>query len=67
MDLSSQILTYRTTGGRFKKRENLFVEEAFQRMALDHLLKIAGITDDDFLIMSDVDDIPHSYFAVHVG
>lgn len=51
-------LTYGTIGGRFKKGENPFVEEAFQRVALDQLLKIAGITDDDLLIMSDVDEIP---------
>ncbi|KAK9108223.1 hypothetical protein Syun_024234 [Stephania yunnanensis] len=46
-------LTYGVVGGRFKKGENPFVEEAFQRVALDQLLKIAGITDDDLLIMSD--------------
>ncbi|KAI9170217.1 hypothetical protein LWI28_024646 [Acer negundo] len=51
-------LTYGTIGGRFKKGENPFVEEAFQRVALDQLLRIAGITDDDLLIMSDVDEIP---------
>lgn len=50
--------TYGTVGGRFKKGENPFVEEAFQRVALDQLLRIAGITDDDLLIMSDVDEIP---------
>ena len=36
-------LTYGTIGGRFKKGENPFVEEAYQRVALDQLLKIAGI------------------------
>ncbi|KAK9707447.1 hypothetical protein RND81_07G198000 [Saponaria officinalis] len=51
-------LTYGTIGGRFKKGENPFVEEAYQRVALDQLLKIAGISDDDLLIMSDVDEIP---------
>ncbi|XP_031481510.1 uncharacterized protein LOC116251399 [Nymphaea colorata] len=51
-------LTYGTIGGRFKKGENPFVEEAYQRVALDHLLRIAGIMDDDLLIMSDVDEIP---------
>ncbi|KAE8716568.1 phototropic-responsive NPH3 family protein [Hibiscus syriacus] len=51
-------LTYGSIGGRFKKGENPFVEEAMQRVALDQLLKIAGITDDDLLIMSDVDEIP---------
>ncbi|KAG5136529.1 hypothetical protein JHK82_021260 [Glycine max] len=54
-------LTYGTIGGRFKKGENPFVEEAYQRVALDHLLKIAGITDDDLLIMSDVDEIPSAH------
>ncbi|KAK9119841.1 hypothetical protein Scep_017934 [Stephania cephalantha] len=54
-------LTYGVVGGRFKKGENPFVEEAFQRVALDQLLKIAGITDDDLLIMSDVDEIPSSH------
>lgn len=51
-------LTYGTVGGRFKRGENPFVEEAFQRVALDQLLRIAGISDDDLLIMSDVDEIP---------
>ncbi|GAB2280522.1 hypothetical protein Dimus_015148 [Dionaea muscipula] len=51
-------LTYGATAGRFKKGENPFVEEAYQRVALDQLLRIAGITDDDLLIMSDVDEIP---------
>lgn len=54
-------LTYGTIGGRFKKGENPFVEEAYQRLALDHLLKIAGIEDDDLLIMSDVDEIPSAH------
>ncbi|XP_020208279.1 uncharacterized protein LOC109793227 [Cajanus cajan] len=54
-------LTYGTIGGRFKKGENPFVEEAYQRVALDQLLKIAGITDDDLLIMSDVDEIPSAH------
>eukprot|EP00261_Vitis_vinifera_P039681 XP_019080924.1 PREDICTED: uncharacterized protein LOC100259362 isoform X3 [Vitis vinifera] len=54
-------LTYGTIGGRFKKGENPFVEEAYQRVALDQLLKIAGIDDDDLLIMSDVDEIPSSH------
>ncbi|KAL2903371.1 Beta-1 4-mannosyl-glycoprotein 4-beta-N-acetylglucosaminyltransferase [Bienertia sinuspersici] len=51
-------LTYGTIGGRFIKGENPFVEEAYQRVALDQLLRIAGISDDDLLIMSDVDEIP---------
>ncbi|KAI4382468.1 hypothetical protein MLD38_008430 [Melastoma candidum] len=51
-------LTYGTIAGRFMKGENPFVEEAYQRVALDQLLKIAGISDDDLLIMSDVDEIP---------
>ncbi|KAJ6351554.1 hypothetical protein OIU78_007469 [Salix suchowensis] len=51
-------LTYGTIGGRFKKGENPFIEEAYQRVALDHLIKAAGISDDDLLIMSDVDEIP---------
>ncbi|KAF6137156.1 hypothetical protein GIB67_030920 [Kingdonia uniflora] len=56
-----QRLTYGTIGGRSKKGENPFVEEAYQRVALDQLLKIAGISDDDLLIMSDVDEIPSSH------
>ncbi|XP_071701612.1 uncharacterized protein [Rutidosis leptorrhynchoides] len=54
-------LTYGTIGGRFKKGENPFYEEAYQRVALDHLLRIAGIEDDDLLIMSDVDEIPSAH------
>ncbi|KAF9624302.1 hypothetical protein IFM89_009210 [Coptis chinensis] len=54
-------LTYGTIGGRFRKGENPFVEEAYQRVALDRLLRIAGITNDDLLIMSDVDEIPSSH------
>lgn len=51
-------LTYGKVGRKSKKGENPFVEEAYQRLALDQLLQIAGITDDDLLIMSDVDEIP---------
>ncbi|XP_047958964.1 uncharacterized protein LOC125204361 [Salvia hispanica] len=51
-------LTYGQVPGRFKRGENPFVEEAYQRYALDYLLKQAGIQDDDLLIMSDVDEIP---------
>ncbi|KAK6789167.1 hypothetical protein RDI58_012966 [Solanum bulbocastanum] len=51
-------LTYGQIPGRFRKGENPFVEEAYQRLALDYLLKQAGIQDDDLLIMSDVDEIP---------
>ncbi|XP_022774372.1 uncharacterized protein LOC111316615 [Durio zibethinus] len=54
-------LTYGMIGGRFRKGENPFVEEAYQRVALDQLLKIAGIEDDDLLIMSDVDEIPSAH------
>ncbi|XP_047310784.1 uncharacterized protein LOC124914312 [Impatiens glandulifera] len=54
-------LTYATIGGRFKKGENPFVEESYQRLALEQLLKIAGIEDDDLLIMSDVDEIPSGH------
>ncbi|KAK1617903.1 hypothetical protein QYE76_023420 [Lolium multiflorum] len=54
-------LTYGMIGGRFVKGENPFVEESYQRVALDQLLKIAGITDDDLLIMSDVDEIPSGH------
>ncbi|KAF7130272.1 hypothetical protein RHSIM_Rhsim10G0014800 [Rhododendron simsii] len=54
-------LTYGTIGGRFKRGENPFVEEAYQRVAVDHLLRIAGIQDDDLLIMSDVDEIPSAH------
>ncbi|KAL0357865.1 UNVERIFIED_CONTAM: hypothetical protein Scaly_1472200 [Sesamum calycinum] len=51
-------LTYGQVPGRFRKGENPFIEEAYQRLALDYLLKQAGIQDDDLLIMSDVDEIP---------
>ncbi|KAL7232658.1 hypothetical protein ACSBR2_010633 [Camellia fascicularis] len=54
-------LTYGTIGGRFRKGENPFVEEAYQRVALDQLLRKAGIQDDDLLIMSDVDEIPSGH------
>ncbi|MQM19785.1 hypothetical protein Taro_052797 [Colocasia esculenta] len=54
-------LTYGTVGGRFAKGENPFVEESYQRVALDQLIRIAGITDDDLLIMSDVDEIPSGH------
>ncbi|EPS57508.1 hypothetical protein M569_17309, partial [Genlisea aurea] len=51
-------LTYGRVPGRFRRGENPFVEEAYQRLALDYLLKRAGIQDGDLLIMSDVDEIP---------
>uniref|UniRef100_A0A7N0T7G6 Uncharacterized protein n=1 Tax=Kalanchoe fedtschenkoi TaxID=63787 RepID=A0A7N0T7G6_KALFE len=54
-------LTYGRIGGRFRKGENPFVEEAYQRVALDQLLRAAGIKDDDLLIMSDVDEIPSGH------
>ncbi|XP_059633670.1 uncharacterized protein LOC132276313 [Cornus florida] len=54
-------LTYGNIAGKFKKGENPFKEEAYQRIALDYLLKQAGITDDDLLIMSDVDEIPSQH------
>lgn len=54
-------LTYGDIGGRFRKGENPFIEEAYQRLALDQLLRVAGIEDDDLLIMSDVDEIPSSH------
>ncbi|XP_065879203.1 uncharacterized protein [Euphorbia lathyris] len=54
-------LTYGTIGGRFRRGENPFVEEAYQRVALDQLIRIAGIEDDDLLIMSDVDEIPSAH------
>ncbi|VFQ87689.1 unnamed protein product [Cuscuta campestris] len=54
-------LTYGKIPGRFKRGENPFVEEAYQRLALDYLLKQAGIQDDDLLIMSDVDEIPSGH------
>ncbi|XVF16330.1 hypothetical protein REPUB_Repub10bG0022100 [Reevesia pubescens] len=54
-------LTYGMIGGRFRKGENPFVEEAYQRVALDQLLRIAGIEDDDLLIMSDADEIPSAH------
>ncbi|XP_038716063.1 uncharacterized protein LOC120009514 isoform X2 [Tripterygium wilfordii] len=54
-------LSYGTIGGRFKKGENPFIEEAYQRVTLDKLLRRAGIEDDDLLIMSDVDEIPSAH------
>ncbi|CAD6263334.1 unnamed protein product [Miscanthus lutarioriparius] len=54
-------LTYGNIGGRFVKGENPFVEESYQRVALDRLLKLARIEDDDLLIMSDVDEIPSGH------
>jgi beta-1,4-mannosyl-glycoprotein beta-1,4-N-acetylglucosaminyltransferase len=51
-------LAYGSVGGRFKRGDNPFFEEAYQRVALDQLIQLAGITDDDLLIMSDVDEIP---------
>ncbi|KAJ6841451.1 uncharacterized protein M6B38_306190 [Iris pallida] len=54
-------LTYGSVGGRFVKGENPFVEESYQRVALDQLIRIAGIADDDLLIMSDVDEIPSGH------
>nr|GEZ08849.1 glycosyl transferase, family 17 [Tanacetum cinerariifolium] len=60
-DFVESRLTYGTIGGRFRKGENPFIEEAYQRVALDHLLRIAGIEDGDLLIMSDVDEIPSAH------
>ncbi|XP_064968459.1 uncharacterized protein LOC135614727 isoform X1 [Musa acuminata AAA Group] len=60
-EFSESRLTYGTVGGRFVKGENPFVEESYQRVALDQLIKIAGIEDDDLLIMSDVDEIPSGH------
>ncbi|KAJ0256842.1 Beta-1,4-N-acetylglucosaminyltransferase family protein [Hirschfeldia incana] len=57
-DFIESRLTYGALGGRFVKGMNPFYEEAYQRVALDQLLRIAGITDDDLLLMSDVDEIP---------
>ncbi|OQU81801.1 hypothetical protein SORBI_3006G120500 [Sorghum bicolor] len=54
-------LSYGSIGGRFVKGENPFVEESYQRVALDQLLKLARIEDDDLLIMSDVDEIPSGH------
>lgn len=54
-------LTYGMAGGRFVKGENPFIEESFQRVALDQLIRLAGIADDDLLIMSDVDEIPSGH------
>lgn len=54
-------LTYGTVGGRFMKGENPFIEESYQRVALDQLIRIAGIANDDLLIMSDVDEIPSGH------
>ncbi|PWA82081.1 Glycosyl transferase, family 17 [Artemisia annua] len=60
-DFIESRLTYRTIGGRFVKGENPFIEEEYQRVAVDHLLRVAGIEDDDLLIMSDVDEIPSAH------
>ncbi|VFQ75978.1 unnamed protein product [Cuscuta campestris] len=57
-DFVESRLTYGQAPGRFRTGENPFIEEAYQRLALDYLLKQAGIQDDDLLIMSDVDEIP---------
>lgn len=54
-------LTYGMVGGRFVKGENPFVEESYQRVYLDRLIKISRIKDDDILIMSDVDEIPSGH------
>ncbi|CAD5185590.1 uncharacterized protein LOC135595801 isoform X1 [Musa acuminata AAA Group] len=54
-------LTYGTIGGRFVTGENPFVEESYQRVALDQLIRFAGVEDDDLLIMSDVDEIPSGH------
>ncbi|XP_018719605.2 uncharacterized protein LOC104423908 isoform X2 [Eucalyptus grandis] len=54
-------LTYGMIGGRFKKGENPFVETAYQRVALEQLLRRVGIEDDDLLIMSDLDEIPSAH------
>lgn len=60
-DFVESRLTYGMVGGRFIKGENPFVEESYQRVALDQLIKIAGITEDDLLIMSDVDEVPSGH------
>ncbi|KAJ3683307.1 hypothetical protein LUZ60_013534 [Juncus effusus] len=60
-DFAESRLTYGKIGGRFVKGENPFVEESYQRVALDQLIKIAGITEEDLLIMSDVDEIPSGH------
>ncbi|KAF2308453.1 hypothetical protein GH714_009739 [Hevea brasiliensis] len=43
------------------ERGKPLVEEAYQRVVLDQLIRIAGIEDDDLLIMSDVDEIPSAH------
>ncbi|XP_039125325.1 uncharacterized protein LOC120261477 [Dioscorea cayenensis subsp. rotundata] len=60
-DFVKSRLTYGTFPGRFVKGENPFVEESYQRVALDQLIRIAGIADDDLLIMSDTDEIPSGH------
>ncbi|EPS62280.1 hypothetical protein M569_12510, partial [Genlisea aurea] len=52
-------LSYGIVGGRFRKEP--FLEEAYQRVALDQLLRMAGIEDDDLVIMSDADEIPSGH------
>ncbi|GJU65854.1 glycosyl transferase, family 17 protein [Tanacetum coccineum] len=54
-------LTYATIPGGSRKGKIAFYEEAYQRVAVDRLLRIAGIEDDDLLIMSDVDEIPSGH------
>ncbi|XP_076949585.1 uncharacterized protein LOC143622279 [Bidens hawaiensis] len=54
-------LTYATITGGERKGKNPFYEEGYQRVALERLLRIAGIEDDDLLIMSDIDEIPSAH------
>ncbi|KAJ4912038.1 hypothetical protein Rs2_06659 [Raphanus sativus] len=60
-DFAEPRLSYGNVGGRFRRGENPFVEEAYQRIALDQLIRLAGIQEDDLLIMSDVDEIPSAH------
>ena len=54
-------LTYATIPGGSRKGKVPYYEEAYQRVAVDRLLRIAGIEDDDLLIMSDIDEIPSGH------
>lgn len=44
--------------GRTGSRENPFARESEQRRAMNGLIRYAGISYDDLLIMSDADEIP---------
>ncbi|XP_057825765.1 uncharacterized protein LOC131037600 isoform X2 [Cryptomeria japonica] len=49
------------TGWPLSNGQSPFVEEAYQRVVLDRLLKEAGVSKDDLVIMADVDEIPSAH------